>query len=175
MSTEIVPYQQIERMAATVAKSGLFAVKTQEAAVSLIRRFLSHVSVDESGCWLWIGARTKAGYGKLSIGSMRNVPAHRASFQIFKSAAINSCVLHRCDVRRCVNPEHLFAGSKSDNTRDMVAKGRHFSAPRLRTTCPQGHPYSGVNSQGRRICSICQSNANKRHRTRNESHEGARQ
>lgn len=51
--------------------------------------------------------------------------AHRVSWSLFRGAIPNSLnVLHRCDVRRCVNPDHLFLGTHADNTRDMISKGR---------------------------------------------------
>lgn len=53
--------------------------------------------------------------------------AHRASYLVFNGDIGNSFVLHRCDVKCCINPLHLFLGSQSDNLKDCVAKGRYKS------------------------------------------------
>ena len=73
------------------------------------------------GCWLWTGAKTGVGYG-----SFRGKGAHRVSWERHHGRAVpgRKMVLHRCDNRACVNPDHLFLGSQLDNVRDMMAKGR---------------------------------------------------
>lgn len=129
----------------------------------LRRRLLSAASPEPtSGCWLWTKSVGNSGYGKLRIGN-RDVGAHRASFAAFNGAIPGgACVLHSCDVRACINPQHLFIGSHSDNSKDMVRKGRHTCPARTKTSCPKGHEYTGVNSQGRRICHQCSNEASKR-------------
>jgi len=88
-----------------------------------IRRFLSQIEPDFfGGCWLWSGAIHRCGYGTFSHngGSL----AHRASYQLFKGETKGLHVLHKCDVKCCVNPNHLFLGTNADNVADKVAKGR---------------------------------------------------
>ncbi len=77
-----------------------------------------------SGCWLWTG-KLHFGYGRFSGVSKKDERAHRAAWILYKGAIPEGlCVLHHCDVRSCVNPDHLFIGTKLDNTRDCIAKGR---------------------------------------------------
>lgn len=74
----------------------------------------------ETGCWVWVGASTRSGYGRM--GAMR---AHRASFEAFKGEIPEGLVvMHTCDRRSCVNPDHLVAGTQQQNLDDMRAKGR---------------------------------------------------
>jgi hypothetical protein len=89
------------------------------------RRFWRYVRLtDNEGCWLFSGAHTSPGYGGFKLGS-RMVGAHRVAFTLLRGPIpAGLCVLHRCDVRACVRPSHLFLGTKGDNARDMVAKGR---------------------------------------------------
>lgn len=81
----------------------------------------------ESGCWEWTAALYTSGYGQIKVPRKRiQAQAHRLSYAIHKGPIPQGqYVLHRCDNRKCVNPEHLFLGTKKDNAQDMVAKGRH--------------------------------------------------
>lgn len=87
-------------------------------------RFMQYVEpVTESGCWLWTGSLVH-GYGKFSYGS-RATRAHRISYELFVgSVPSDKQVLHRCDVRCCVNPAHLFLGTSQENMTDKTQKGR---------------------------------------------------
>lgn len=77
-----------------------------------------------SGCWLWLGNINYLGYGMVRDGRMRS--AHRASFEVFRGPIPDGMdILHRCDVRCCINPDHLWLGSHRDNMRDMRTKGRN--------------------------------------------------
>ena len=76
-----------------------------------------------TGCWLWIGAYLKSGYGRVGRRSRR---AHRVSYAAFIGQIPDGQVVcHRCDTPACVNPAHLFLGTQEDNLRDMFAKGRN--------------------------------------------------
>ena len=81
--------------------------------------------VPHCGCWLWTACvRQSDGYGTLGIKG-KTKAAHRVSWEIHNGPIPEGlCVLHRCDVPTCVNPDHLFLGTKADNTADMIAKGR---------------------------------------------------
>ena len=88
------------------------------------QRFMSKVDIN-GDCWEWLGGRKHShGYGGFFINGKMEF-AHRAAFMLFvRDLQESECVLHHCDNPRCVNPDHLFAGSQSDNMADMRAKNR---------------------------------------------------
>ena len=103
----------------------------------LIDRFAAKVDLpdDESACWTWIGAHDKTGYGRIKVHGYALL-AHRVVWCLRNKAPYPDrlvCICHKCDNRRCVNPDHLFAGTHRDNVLDMIAKGRHCKTrpPRL--------------------------------------------
>ncbi len=82
--------------------------------------------IPECGCWIWVGSTpdTKMGYGEIKLG-YKKITAHRASWIIhYGPIPTGMCVLHRCDIPSCVNPHHLFLGTKIDNNNDKLKKNR---------------------------------------------------
>jgi hypothetical protein len=92
----------------------------------LIDRFWSKVEKTDS-CWLWTAGLNSNGYGQIGDCGRggRKWIASRLSWIIhFGNIPDHLCVLHKCDNRKCVNPDHLFLGTVSDNQQDMQAKKR---------------------------------------------------
>jgi len=98
-------------------------------------RFWGKVAKSENGCWLWTAARkSNFAYGHFRIGRQIHA-AHRVAYAItynwpleWHGYGSRTNILHRCDNPSCVNPSHLFAGTHTDNMRDMYAKGRRKPA-----------------------------------------------
>lgn len=87
--------------------------------------FWERVMFSPGGCWLWSGRTSAFGYGRLTTASGRQPHAHRFMWELLHGALpADMYVCHRCDVKLCVRPDHLFVGTAADNARDCWAKGR---------------------------------------------------
>ncbi len=91
-----------------------------------IKRFLAKVVKVENGCHEWVSTMHRDGYGKF-YHEGKQVQAHRMAFELFVAPINGEWVLHKCDNRKCVNPDHLFLGLSIDNVKDMDAKGRRHN------------------------------------------------
>ncbi len=93
-------------------------------------RLLKLRTIDENGCWIWTGEKYRGGYGRIFIrmndnGSQYRRSTHRISYEIFKGEIPKGMlVCHKCDVKACFNPDHLFIGTQYDNVHDCINKGR---------------------------------------------------
>lgn len=101
-------------------------LESQGLSETFPARFVSKIR-KTPGCWFWIGSRDRAGYGRINMVQMRQVPilAHRASWMLHRGPIpVGLCVLHKCDNPSCVNPKHLKLGTHKSNSDDKWRKGR---------------------------------------------------
>jgi hypothetical protein len=98
-----------------------------------LERFLKYFSRPDGECWLWTAGVDAYGYGQIARNGGRGpIKAHRAAWILAHGPITrDQHVLHRCDVTRCVNPDHLFLGDQDANMKDAAAKGR-LSVPHRR-------------------------------------------
>lgn len=120
--------------------------------------------VNKTGsCWVWTGGLARGGYGifmlkSIGIGKKKFKRAHRYSWEIHFGEIPNQLlVLHKCDNPPCVNPDHLFLGTQTDNVRDLVQKGRHRE--QTKKFCKNGHELIAENKKkqpnGVNRCKTC--------------------
>lgn len=123
-------------------------------------------------CWVWTGSRSAYRYGALSVNG-RLVRAHKWIYERLNGPVPDGlCVCHKCDNPLCVRPDHLFVGTRKDNSRDMAAKGRARNAEMGKTCCLRGHPFTPENTYSRtgrtgnlwRICRTCSRDHARRYR-----------
>lgn len=118
------------------------------------QRFWSKVrKVDE--CWVWTASASHDGYGAFGVGGRKGgmVRAHRFSYSLTHGPIPDGkMVLHRCDNRRCVNPNHLFLGDAKSNGEDMAKKDRSTHGernPRVKLSEGEVCEMRGYYSRGR--------------------------
>lgn len=114
-------------------------------------------------CILWTGRKNHHNYGLIT---KKHVPklVHRLMWESVNGPIPKGIfVLHKCDVRHCINPDHLFLGTHQDNMNDMKAKGRSRNGNSGKTCCLKGHEFSKSNTaiyyrkdgSPSRQCKIC--------------------
>jgi len=105
--------------------------------------------MNKNECWIWRGYKNRHGYGQMTLRGGRNEYSHRLSYNLFVGAIPKGkCVLHKCDNPPCINPDHLFLGTRKDNVTDMDKKGRRNSGSynSVKTHCSRGHEYTADNT-----------------------------
>lgn len=107
--------------------------------VPIRQRIQERVTIDSAtGCWNWIGAKDKGGYGRINVNA-RSCLVHRVSYEAFKGPIASGLFLdHLCRNTSCCNPDHLEPVTNAENILRGVKKQRQ-------THCKNGHPLSGDN------------------------------
>ena len=128
----------------------MLAISTRQRkinAMNIHERFMAKVNVPPGDmCWNWAGARSGSGYGQFWDGG-RNIPAHWFLLESRPPKGKEAC--HKCDNKLCVRPSHIFIGSRSDNMKDMVSKGRHNTAPGCRAMLSKRDTRGSKNHQSK--------------------------
>jgi hypothetical protein len=112
---------------------------SQQTEYQQLEDYFADIRVDEeTGCYLWEGSRSPNGYGVVNIGG-RTQSAHRFSWEQVNGEIEDGLnILHECDVKLCLNPEHMRLGTKKDNTQDMMSKGRQrWDTPNRKRVTPE--------------------------------------
>lgn len=127
---------------------------------NILARLERHiVRIPFSGCWVWEGPTNGRGYGVVYAGGDRHEVVHRLMWKLLRGPIPESLIVrHICDVKCCANPEHLAIGTKLDNARDAIERGRYFNQGK--THCKHGHEFTLENtrisgSNNRRSCREC--------------------
>lgn len=119
-----------------------------------MKHFYSRVRKTRT-CWLWLGGKTKAGYG-----TYKKTTAHRFSYQINNGIIPEGLEIdHLCNKRDCVNPKHLEAVTHSENQKRAWSRGSFKNRKVIRKThCKNGHRFTKKSTyiqEGYRTCRIC--------------------
>ncbi len=128
----------------------------------LPERLLASRVVTDRGCWEK-SSNNRDYYSRFSYKG-RVVGAHRVAYEVFRGPIPEGmCVCHRCNNKRCMNPNHLYLATNKQNIQDACRDGLAKGPPaekREQSHCIHGHPLSGENLQitrrGRRHCKECQ-------------------
>jgi len=152
----------------------------EDTARAVVRNVIERNSLPEpfTGCWLWQKGTTNGGYPCVRFRGRTYMASHLALLSVGVRVPKGYDACHTCDTPLCVNPAHLFVGTRKDNMQDAKAKGRLVGYGK-RTVCKQGHPLCGDNlyidpKYGKRHCRTCmrrwgrEHDARRRPRKRNQ-------
>lgn len=129
-----------------------------------LKRLRARTVVNENGCFVWQGPVSSKGYIMLAHRKWK-AQGHRNVYRIVHGVELtpDQQVCHKCDNRRCWNPEHLWLGTNKDNHLDKDRKGRNYFSNQ--THCKRGHPFTPENTYIKkphanrgpaRTCKTCQ-------------------
>lgn len=129
-----------------------------------------------SGCWLWMGFVSGSGYALIKANK-KDILISRMACVIFHGADLSDkswLACHHCDVKLCINPDHIYVGNHSTNIRDSFRRGRK-DRPRI-TACKNGHELTPDNVSDRplrpdrktaqRVCKRCHIETQRRYLAR---------
>jgi hypothetical protein len=129
--------------------------------------FQGKIEIVPSGCWEWTRGKSSR-YGYVWYKGRGDL-AHRISYAFHIGEIPHGMeVCHKCDNPPCVNPDHLFLGTRQDNALDCVRKGRYNNQNTIKKFCKNGHEFTPDNTYyypktGRRYCRICHRNLHKKY------------
>lgn len=103
-----------------------------------------YIPEPNSGCWLWLGQINQHGYGRTRLATGRSQVAHRAVYEAHHNVTVpvELQLDHLCNLRCCVNPDHLEPVTRIENVRRAVRRSRANNSDAF---CPSGHEMSGAN------------------------------
>ena len=125
-----------------------------------------------SECWLWQGSKNHKGYGYISV-LKKNKRVHRVYWEEVNGHIPEGlCLLHKCDIPPCINPEHEFLGTNLDNIKDRDLKGRCQKHNSKKTHCKYNHIYSVENTiwnkNNSRTCKKCKKKTDREYHHKNK-------
>lgn len=119
----------------------------------LFKKLLASRIIMPSGCWEWTAGYFNHGYGRI-YDKTKALLVHRVSYACYFGDPGELKVLHRCDNKRCFNPEHLFLGTQDDNMKDCKRKGRNTGGKTYVLTPEQINDVCLLRKKGQSIRSL---------------------